>query len=184
MYVPGPRARVAVVVAVVVAIATWQRARAVERLQPDYDEMPYLDLGYRYAERMAPGRWSEIPSVRENHEHPPMVKLAYGAAVKLTGAPEPDLDHIEVPDPMPEAARPAFRAARWTSAVPGIAQVATGRSARGVHPPGLSAATRSSAARATSPGGRGALLRVRSCGWVIRVLRRASTPRYAERGAM
>jgi len=124
MYVPGPRARVAVVVAVVVAIATWQRARAVERLQPDYDEMPYLDLGYRYAERMAPGRWSEIPSVRENHEHPPMVKLAYGAAVKLTGAPEPDLDHIEVPDPMPEAARPAFRAARWTSAVPGIAQVA------------------------------------------------------------
>lgn len=113
-----------IAIALAIAIATWQRARAVERLEPDYDEMPYLDVAYRYAERMAPGRWSELTDGTDNNEHPPLVKLAYGAVLKLTGAPEPDLEHIEAYQPMPEAARPAFRAARWTSAVPGIAQVA------------------------------------------------------------
>jgi hypothetical protein len=111
-------------IAVVTVIATWQRARAVDRLMPDYDEMPYLDAGFRYAERMAPGRWGEILDVSENNEHPPLVKLAYGAALKLTSAPRPVLEHIEAYKPMPETARPAFQAARWTSAVPGIAQVA------------------------------------------------------------
>ena len=121
-----PRSRTAslVAVAVVTLVATWQRARAVDRLQPDYDEMPYLHAAYRYAERMEPGRWGEIPDVTENNEHPPLVKMAYGAAVKATGAPEPDLDKLEAYKPMPDSARPAFRAARWTSAVPGIAQVA------------------------------------------------------------
>lgn len=112
------------VVAIVTVVAIWQRARAVDRLQPDYDEMPYLHAGYRYAERMEPGRWGEIPDVTENHEHPPLVKLAYGVAVKATGAPEPDLENIEAYKPIPDAARPAFGAGRWTSAVPGIAQVA------------------------------------------------------------
>ena len=111
-------------VAVVTAIAAWQRARAVDRLEPDYDEMPYLDAGYRYAERMEPGRWGEIPEVADNSEHPPLVKVAYGVALKATGAPEPDLEKIEAYRPMPGAARPAFVAGRWTSAVPGIAQVA------------------------------------------------------------
>lgn len=111
-------------VAVVILVASWQRARAVDRLQPDYDEMPYLHAAYRYAERMEPGRWGEIAEVSENKEHPPLVKLAYGVAVKTTGAPEPDLEKLEAYEPMPESARPAFLAGRWTSAVPGIAQVA------------------------------------------------------------
>jgi hypothetical protein len=111
-------------VAVVIVIASWQRARAVDRLQPDFDEMPYLHAAFRYAERMEPGRWDEIADVTENHEHPPLVKLAYGVAVKATGAPEPDLENLEAYKPMPESARPAFDAGRWTSAVPGIAQVA------------------------------------------------------------
>jgi hypothetical protein len=111
-------------VAAVTVVAAWQRARAVDRLEPDYDEMPYLHAGYRYAERMEPGRWGEISEVTENNEHPPLVKLAYGVAVKATGAPEPDLENLEAYKPMPDPARPAFLAGRWTSAVPGIAQVA------------------------------------------------------------
>jgi hypothetical protein len=63
-------------------IAAWQRARAVERLEPDFDEIPYLIAAYRDAERMEPGRWGEILDVTENQEHPPLVKLAYGVAVK------------------------------------------------------------------------------------------------------
>ena len=111
-------------IAAATVLASWQRARAVDRLQPDYDEMPYLYAGYRYAERMEPGRWDEIADVSFNNEHPPLVKLAYGAAVKATGAPEPDLEHLEAYKPMPEPARPAFLAGRWTSALPGIVQVA------------------------------------------------------------
>lgn len=127
------RSRVAswAVIVVVAVVASWQRARAVERLQPDYDEMTYLHAAYRYAERMAPGRWGEITAVTENEEHPPLVKLAYAAALKATGAPEPDLEKIEAYQPMPDAARPAFAAGRWTSAVPGVAQVAI---ATAVHP--------------------------------------------------
>jgi hypothetical protein len=111
------------VVAAVTVVAIWQRACAVERLQPDYDEMPYLHAAYLYADRMEPGRWGEIAEVTYNQEHPPLVKVAYAVAVKATGAPRPDLDKMEAYKPMPDAARPAFRAGRWMSAVPGIAQV-------------------------------------------------------------
>jgi hypothetical protein len=112
-----------IAVGLVTLVAIWQRARAVERLQPDYDEMPYLDAAYQYAERMEPGRWGEIPDVTINSEHPPLVKIAYAVAVKATGAPRPDLERLEASKPMPDMARPAFRASRWVSAVPGIAQV-------------------------------------------------------------
>ncbi|HWL86068.1 MAG TPA: hypothetical protein VNO21_09720 [Polyangiaceae bacterium] len=35
----------------VTGIATWQRARAIDSLQPDYDEMPYLNAAYRRCSR-------------------------------------------------------------------------------------------------------------------------------------
>ena len=120
----GAKPAAFVLALVAIGAAGWQRARAVDLLPPDFDELPYLHVAYLYAARMEPGRWGEITGVTENNEHPPLVKLAYAVAVKTTGAPEPDLDKIEVSKPMPEAARPAFAAARWTSAVPGIAQVA------------------------------------------------------------
>ncbi|MFO0583265.1 MAG: hypothetical protein U0229_13430 [Anaeromyxobacter sp.] len=103
----------------------------MDRLPPDFDELDYIPSGYRYAERMAPGRWGEIPDVTKNSEHPPLVKLTYGLAVKAAGAPEPDWEQLDVGKPTPEAARPAFTAARWASAVPGIGQVAV---AAAVHP--------------------------------------------------
>jgi hypothetical protein len=117
---------------VAVVLATWQRARAIEALRPDHDERPYLMAAFRYAERMEGGRWGEIPNFEDNREHPPLVKLAYGVAVEATGAPEPDWSHVSTyGKPMPDDARSAFDAGRWTSAVPGIAQVGI---AAAVHP--------------------------------------------------
>jgi hypothetical protein len=117
---------------IAVLIATWQRARAVAALPPDHDERPYLMAAFRYAERMAAGRWHEIPDLQDNREHPPLVKLAYAVAVKAAGAPEPDWSHVSTyGKPMPDDARSAFTAGRWTSAVPGIAQVGI---AAAIHP--------------------------------------------------
>jgi hypothetical protein len=120
------------IVLIAVVLATWQRARAVATLPPDHDERPYLMAAFQYAERMTAGRWHEIPDVEDNREHPPLVKLAYAAAVKAAGAPEPDWSHVSTyGKPMPDDARSAFTAGRWTSAVPGIAQVGI---AAAVHP--------------------------------------------------
>lgn len=110
-------------VALVMAAAAWVRAGAVNRLPPDYDEYDYVRLGFRYAERMAPGRWGEIPLVVENAEHPPLVKVLNGVALRASGAAEPDWKAIEVGKPMPPGARPAYLATRSISAVAGVLQV-------------------------------------------------------------
>jgi hypothetical protein len=111
----------AILVAVVAAGAI--RWGAVQRLPPDFDELDYLPAAYRYAERMEPGRWGEIPAVTDNPEHPPLVKLGFGAALRASGAPEPDLQALRVGRPLPEEARPAFTATRTLSAVAGTLQV-------------------------------------------------------------
>jgi len=110
-------------VLLVMAAAAWVRAGAVRDLPPDYDEYDYIRLGHRYAERMVAGRWGEIPLVVENAEHPPLVKLLNGVALRLTGAPEPDWKAVEVARPMPPAARPAYAVTRSLSAVAGVLQV-------------------------------------------------------------
>lgn len=117
----GLRLPAVLLVVVAAAAVRWSAARA---LPPDYDEFDYIRLGHRYAERMAPGRWGEIPEVAENPEHPPLVKLLYGAALQATGAPEPDWKAVEVGRPMPPEARPAFDATRNLSTVGGVLQVA------------------------------------------------------------
>jgi len=122
--------RIALVL-VAIALATWQRAYAVAALPPDFDERPYLHAAFRYAERMSAGRWAEIADLDENREHPPLVKLAFGAAIEAAGSPEPDWKRLRFGEPLPDAARPAFEVGRWTSAVPGIGQVAV---AAAVHP--------------------------------------------------
>ncbi|HSN93134.1 MAG TPA: hypothetical protein VLS93_18035 [Anaeromyxobacteraceae bacterium] len=123
---PGGLRRAAGVAVALAAVAggAWQRARAVRELPPDYDELVYIPVGYRYAERIGAGRAGEIATMEENYEHPPMGKLVHAAATRVAGAPEPDWKALEVGRPLPDAARPAFRAARWPSAVAGLAQVA------------------------------------------------------------
>jgi hypothetical protein len=123
----APKARVVhlSIAVIAVALAIWQRACAVVSLPADIDEFHYVAAGIRYADRMESGRWGEILDGDKNYLHPPLVKLAYGVAIKLTGAPEPQAEEgLGVGKPFPDGARPAFEAARWTSAVPGVAQVA------------------------------------------------------------
>jgi hypothetical protein len=106
-----------------VAAAAWVRVAAVQQLPADFDEFAYLQAGFRYAERMAPGRWSEIPAVTDNGEHPALVKLAYGVVLRQTGAAEPEWDRVPVGKPPPPFAEPAFRGPRILSAVAGVLQV-------------------------------------------------------------
>ncbi|TSC32719.1 hypothetical protein [Corallococcus sp. Z5C101001] len=119
------RARLlAVLVALVaVLVAVWQRARAVERLSQDFDEATYLPIAYTYARLVEQGRWGDVGKVRENFEHPPLVKLLFAEAVRVSGAPEPDWANVPMGQPLPDAARPAFRVTRGLSAVAGVLQV-------------------------------------------------------------
>jgi hypothetical protein len=111
-------------VALAVAVALLARGLAVRELPPDFDELAYLPAAYWYAERMAPGRWGELPDEPDNAEHPPMVKLAYAWQLRRSGAPEPEWAKVRVGRPMPDGAREAFREARTLSAAAGILQVA------------------------------------------------------------
>lgn len=107
-----------------IGLATWQRACAATELPPDFDERPYLQAAFRYAERIEAGRWSEVPDVAVNREHPPLVKLVFAGAILATDAPEPDWERLEVAEQFPDDARPAFAAGRSVSTVAGIGQVA------------------------------------------------------------
>lgn len=121
-----------VFVAAVLA-ASWQRARAVDRLPPDFDEMIYLPVAYRYAAMIDAGSWGEVAAFRENQEHPPLVKLLFASELLVSGTPEPDWKALRVGRPLTEPARPVFQVTRGLSAVAGTLQVAlTG----GVHPLG------------------------------------------------
>jgi 4-amino-4-deoxy-L-arabinose transferase-like glycosyltransferase len=117
------RARL-VAVLLVAALAALVRWSAVRDLPPDYDELVYLPVGFHYAERMTAGRWWEIPGFTENPEHPPLGKIAFGAALRATGAAEPAWEALSVGKPLPPEAVPAFRAARRVAAVAGVLQVA------------------------------------------------------------
>lgn len=121
---PGRGGRRLLAVLAVAAVAAWVRWGAAQQLPADFDEYVYVRLGFRYAERMAPGRWKEISAVVENAEHPPLVKLVYGVAVRSTGVPEPDWKAFEAGMPVPAQARPAYQVTRAVSAAAGVAQVA------------------------------------------------------------
>jgi hypothetical protein len=106
-----------------VAAAAWVRERAVDRLGPDFDEFADIQIAFRYAERMVPGRWSEIPEVVDSPEHPALAKLAFGLALRERGAREPEWDRVPQGQPLRPDARPAFLAARAVSAGAGLLQV-------------------------------------------------------------
>ncbi len=111
------------VAALAALAAAWVRARAVRDLPVDFDELDYLPAAFRYAERMAPGRWAQIPAVRENPEHPALVKLVYALDLRLRSPPEPRWEEIRVGTPIAAGDRPAFAGARTISAGAGVLQV-------------------------------------------------------------
>lgn len=110
-------------VLLVTALAAWLHLHAVPRLPLDYDELVYVPLAYRYGEMMEEGRWGEIPSFRENLEHPPLIKLLYAVQLRASGAEEPDWAHLDVGSVIPVASRPALWGPRTLSAAWGILQV-------------------------------------------------------------
>src|SRR5512138_662343 len=117
-----PRLARAALVLATVAVAALARVRAVRELPPDYDELDYVPLGFEYARAWDAAGVRGLASVTRNGEHPGLVKVVNGAAVRLARAPEPPRD-LEVGKPMPAAARPAFEAARTPSAIAGVLQV-------------------------------------------------------------
>lgn len=83
----GRRWRVALRTAVVLAIlllALLIRLRAAALLPTDFDEDDYLRAGQLYAQHLAAGDLRGIIDERENYEHPPMTKLAFGAILWQT----------------------------------------------------------------------------------------------------
>jgi ligand-binding sensor domain-containing protein len=73
------------VVAAVVLLAALLRAWAAWQLPVDYDEPVYLKAGFDYAEAIRAGDWNAIIDYAGNREHPPLVKLMYGAGVLALG---------------------------------------------------------------------------------------------------
>ncbi len=70
---------------VVFAVALGLRLRAVGLLGTDFDEDDYLRAGQLYAQHLADGDWAGVVNERENYEHPPLTKLAYGAILLSEG---------------------------------------------------------------------------------------------------
>jgi hypothetical protein len=109
---------------VALAVAVLQRARAVDRLRQDYDEPTYLAIAYTYADMLEKGHWRDVGELHENFEHPPLVKLLYAQALRVSGAPEPDWTGAHDAPRSPDAVHPAFLVTRGLSAAAGVAQVA------------------------------------------------------------
>jgi ABC-type sugar transport system permease subunit len=107
----------------VVLVGLSLRLRAVDLLPVDYDEPIYFLAGQHYAPAMVAGDWSEIARYEYNLEHPPLAKLAYGAALAfLPQIPEIPKKPISAPPPasLPD---PHFRVSRLVSAAFGTLEV-------------------------------------------------------------
>jgi ABC-type sugar transport system permease subunit len=72
-----------VLVLAVFGLALFVRLRVVEDLPSDYDEDDYLRAGQLYAQHISAGDLTGIINERENYEHPPLTKLAYGAVLVI-----------------------------------------------------------------------------------------------------
>ena len=77
---------------VVGLLAGWLRLQVVPSLPLEWDEGVTLRAAYRYADAIENGRWSEIPRIQINNEHPPAVKILYGA--RLSGSPRDKWDAL------------------------------------------------------------------------------------------
>lgn len=107
-----------------VAGGGWQRIHAARELPPDYDELVYIPAAYRYAARLSEQGIGALRLVLSEFGHPPLVKLITGVALTATKPPEPDWSAVRPREPTPEAARPAFAAARRPALIAGTLQLA------------------------------------------------------------
>ncbi len=72
-------------VAAIVVLAALLRLWAAWQLPTDYDEPVYIKAGFDYAEAVRAGDWDAVIDYAGNREHPPLVKLLYGAGVLALG---------------------------------------------------------------------------------------------------
>lgn len=78
--------RLALGVALVVLACLATRAPTIRSLDVDNDEALYAaSVSFEYSEYLRTGDLGGILRCRENYEHPPLVKLIYGAAIAVTG---------------------------------------------------------------------------------------------------
>lgn len=117
------RAALLALTLLVVALAGILRWRAVLLLPPDFDELVYLPVSFRYEEMLASGKWKQIENYEENTEHPPLNKLLFATELWACHPAEPNWKALDVGNPMPAEARPAFRGPRAVSAAGGTLQV-------------------------------------------------------------
>lgn len=108
---------VGVILAVLVAFGL--RLRAVRFLPVDYDEPIYLEAAEYYAEAFARGDPAAVLNYGHTYEHPPLMKLVYGAVLE----PQAPFD-----EPLPEPLTPpppsqAFFTLRSFSGVLGVVNV-------------------------------------------------------------
>lgn len=94
----------ATAVALVFALALFLRLRAADSLGLDFDEDDYLRAGQLYAQHLAAGDMAAIVAERENYEHPPLTKLAFGVILLRQGPaayaePVAALKNAEMPRP-------------------------------------------------------------------------------------
>jgi len=73
------------IVAAVVILAALLRLWAAWQLPVDYDEPVYVKAALDYADAFRAGDWNAVIDYAGNREHPPLVKLVYGAGVLALG---------------------------------------------------------------------------------------------------
>jgi len=99
------------------------RLRAVDRLPIDFDEDDYLLAAQRYAQDLRDGNWADIVNWDYNYEHPPLTKLAYGAAVLPWPPSEPISQVSSSAPPARSLPQPHFTISRLLSATFGTLAV-------------------------------------------------------------
>jgi len=112
-----------VIVLGIVWVAWSLRMRAVTLLPIDYDEDDYLRAAQLYAKIIRNGAWQQLPAVTFNSEHPPLAKLAFGAAIASL-PPAPEIPEHSATDPAATSLpQPHLTRARTLSAVFGTLEV-------------------------------------------------------------
>ncbi len=89
--------RVAIILGIV-GLACFIRVRAAMLLPIDFDEDDYLRAAQLYARVIRNGTWLQLSEVTFNSEHPPLAKLAFGAAIAGL-PPAPEIAERELTDP-------------------------------------------------------------------------------------
>lgn len=118
-----PRIARILLILLAVVLALGLRLRAVNMLPIDYDEDDYLRAGQQFAQAIQAGDWRAFTELNYRTEHPPLSKIAYGAAITpLKPAPEiPDLPTTA--QPSRSLPQPHLLFARLTAALFGTLTV-------------------------------------------------------------